>query len=333
MACRGWIFSPWFDALFLANVLWPLFFLVAYASDGFQGQAGIQFWQVYFVTTPHRWITLVVVFLDRDRLQERPATFVGLALLVIAACLATRLTTGALTCLLTIDYIWNAWHFAAQHHGIYRLYCRMTDPRPAAWVALEKFWMRSFLLYVIARVAGGTWSNPDLEGWLLWTDWGVLVLPAGLLAADILKPGAAAWGRTAYLLSVCVLYVSLLWAAHTAHPRAILALTTASALFHATEYLAVVSWSVRQREHQHGAQLGWLHRFAGQWSLALLAYITILAIGGWFLERQSLETWLLLNVMAAFLHYAYDGLIWRRGRSARIGGSAHSASQLGDAVT
>lgn len=321
-APRGWIVSPWFDTLFLANAVWPLFFLAAYASDGFEGHAGIQFWQVYFVTTPHRWITLLVVFLDRDRLQERPVMFISLAVLVIAGCLATQLTTGALTCLLTIDYVWNAWHFAAQHHGIYRLYGRLTHAGRTMWLGVEKFSMRLFLLYVFVRVAGGTWSNPILEQWLRWSDWAILVLPVGLLAVDVLKPREAAWGRMAYLLSVCTLYVSLLWAVHMVRPRAVLALTTASALFHAMEYLALVSWSVRQRDHHRGTQLGWLHWFAGRWSLAILAYVSVLGIGGWFIERQWLEIWLLLNLMAAFLHYAYDGLIWRRPRRGTQRGSA-----------
>lgn len=313
-APRGWIVSPWFDILFLVNAIWPLFFLAAYAADGFEGHAGIQFWQIYFVTTPHRWITLLIVFLDRDRLRERPAIFVGLAVVVVGGCLATQLTTGALTCLLTIDYIWNAWHFAAQHHGIYRLYGRLTQTSASKWLGLEKFSMRLFLLYVIVRVAGGTWSTPSLEQWLHRCDWVILVIPAALFAADVLRSPDAAWGRRAYLLSVCTLYVSLLWAVHTVRPKAVLALTTASALFHATEYLALVSWSVRQRDQHRGPQLGWLHWFANRWSLALLVYVSVLGIGGWFIEQQWLEIWLILNLMAAFLHYAYDGLIWRSPR-------------------
>lgn len=323
---RGWIVGPWFDILFLANAVWPLFFFAAYASEGFKGHAGVQFWQVYFVTTPHRWITLLVVFLDRDRLRERPAIFGGLALLVIAGCLATQITTGTLTCLLTIDYLWNAWHFAAQHHGIYRVYGRLSNASPTRWLGLEKFAMRLFLLYVIVRVAGGTWSYTKLDQWLHWIDWGILAIPAGLLVAEV-RPRQTSRGRLAYLLSVCTLYVGLLWAVHTVQPRAVLALTTASALFHATEYLALISWSVRQRDQQRGPQLGWLHWFVGRWSLALLIYVSILGIGGWLIEQQWLETWLLLNLMAAFLHYAYDGLIWRRSRRTTTPGPLVGSSE------
>lgn len=150
---------------------------------------------------------------------------------------------------------------------------------------------------------------------MLRCDWGALVLPVGLLAADACQPQARAWGKMAYLLSVCTLYVSLLWSVHTTQPRAVLALTTASALFHATEYLALISWSVRQRASNRGTDLGWLNWFAGRWTIAMLIYVSILGIGGWFIEQQWLDVWLLLNVMAAYLHYAYDGLIWRRARA------------------
>ena len=47
----GWLFGPGFDLLFLANIAWPLFFLAQFA-EGFVGRTGVQFWQVYFVTTP-----------------------------------------------------------------------------------------------------------------------------------------------------------------------------------------------------------------------------------------------------------------------------------------
>lgn len=313
-ASRGWIIGPTFDLLFLVNAVWPIFFAVAYASEGFEGRAGVQFWQVYFVTTPHRWITLLVVFLDRDRLAERRATFFGLAVLAASVCLATRITTGTLTCLLTIDYLWNAWHFASQHHGVYRIYGRLNGSQPR-WPLLEKVTMRAFLLYVIVRVAGGTWSNPGLERYLLWVDWGILIVPCLLIWREIQRNRTWHSGSRAYLLSVCVLYVCLLWAVHNVQPRAVLALTIASALFHAIEYLALISWSVQQRVQQHGSRLGWLHWFGVRWGLALLVYVAVLGIGGWFIEQQWLETWLLLNVIAAFLHYAYDGLIWRRSRT------------------
>jgi hypothetical protein len=151
---QAWLVGPWFDLIFIANLAWP-FVLLAQVGESFSGHAGLQFWQLYYVTTPHRWITLALVFADRERFHQRKLVFVALAAVVAVACLAVRVSTGALTCLLAIDYVWNAWHFASQHHGIYRIYGRLGEAVPPTGLALEKWSMRVFLLYVILRVVSG----------------------------------------------------------------------------------------------------------------------------------------------------------------------------------
>lgn len=316
---RGWLVGPWFDALLVANVAWPLL-LLAQVGHGFDGRAGVQFWQVYYVTTPHRWITLVLVFLDRERFQERKGLFLGLAACFAALCVGVRLTTGTLTCLLAIDYVWNAWHFAAQHHGIYHIYGRMTEPTRATGLTFEKWSMRLFLLYVVLRVAGGTWSNPPLEQWLRMIDWGVVVIPAWLIFHDIARGRRGSAGRLTYLLSVSLLYLSLLWAVHTRRPALVLSLATASALFHALEYLTIVSWSVQRRHIAAGDRMGLLGYLAPRWAIALGIFVLVLGAAGWLMDQHLLHVWLLINVIVAFMHYAYDGLIWRhRPSAARTG--------------
>src|SRR5690349_14854679 len=140
----GWLVGPWFDLMLIANIAWPLVLALQF-HEGFTGRAGVQFWQLYFLTTPHRWITLALVFLDRQRLAERRWLFVGIAALAIAACLGVRMATGTLTCLLSIDYLWNAWHFASQHHGIYRIYGRLSEPQRRTGLLLEKWTLRVFV--------------------------------------------------------------------------------------------------------------------------------------------------------------------------------------------
>jgi hypothetical protein len=314
-AARGWLVHPWFDLLLIANVGWPILLLVQF-SDGFTGRAGLEFWQIYYVTTPHRWITLALVFLDRERFGERRGLFLGIALLVAAICVGVRVSTGALTCLLTIDYLWNAWHFAAQHHGIYRIYDRMGTAIGGREAFAEKWLLRTFLLYVILRVVTATWAEPAVEDWLSPIDWFVLVIPAWLLFRAIARRGDASWGALAYLVSMLVLYVSLLWAAHLRNPGLVLALALASALFHAIEYLALVTWSVERRYADRGDRMGFLGWLASRWGAALGIFILILGVGGWLMNDAFFETWLLINVVVAFLHYAYDGLIWRRGAKA-----------------
>src|SRR6185295_8546832 len=106
---------------------------------------------------------------------------------------------------------------------------------------------RLFLLYVILRVAGATWRYVQLEQALQVTDWLVLVIPAWLLVRYLVQLGRSL-GRSLYLTSVIGLYMCLLAAVHPNRPALLLSLTTASALFHATEYLALVAWNVHGRE-------------------------------------------------------------------------------------
>jgi hypothetical protein len=307
-----WLVGPWYDSLLIANVAWPLLLLLQ-VSEGFSGREGLQFWQIYFITTPHRWITLALVFLDRERFGERRLAFVVIAVAAVAVVLGVRVATGTLTCLLSIDYIWNAWHFASQHHGIYRIYQRTSPPALRRGLAVEKWAMRLFLLYVILRVAGATWSNVALEQSLMTLDWIALTAPAWLLVRDVFSSrGGLALGRSMYLVSVLALYVSLLTAVHLNRPALVLSLATASALFHATEYLTLVAWAVQGRHAARPNQLGALNYLAPRWGLALVIFVLVLGAGGWLLDQRLLKSWLLVNVIVAFLHYAYDGLIWRR---------------------
>jgi len=315
----GWLVGPVFDSVFLANLAWPLVLLVQLVW-GFDAQDGLRFWQVYFVTTPHRWITLPLVFLDRERFRERPAAFLGVAGAIMAVCLGVRLSTGALTCLLTIDYLWNGWHFAAQHHGIYRIYGRLADPDRVAGLRWEKLLMRLFLLYVVVRVAGTTWSHSRLEQALRSVDWVVAAIPLWLVAVDVAQYQTGRAGRVLYGASVCSLYLAMLWAAHTERPGLVLMLTTASALFHAIEYLALVGWAVERRHGNRTNEPTLLARVAPCWGLTLAMFLVILGLGGWLLDQHLLQFWLTVNVVVAFMHYAYDGMIWKYRRPGTCNG-------------
>jgi hypothetical protein len=110
---------------------------------------------------------------------------------------------------------------------------------------------------------------------------------------------------------VTALYVSLLAAVHANRPALVLSLTTASAVFHATEYLALVAWSVHGRNAALPNRLGIMSYLAPRWGLMLGIFLLVLGSAGWMLNHHLLRPWLLINVIVAFLHYAYDGLIWR----------------------
>ncbi len=312
-----WIVSPAFDLLFLTNVGWLLAFVPGFVAA--DGVAHVEFWQIYFLTTPHRWITLFLVALDPDRREGRAGLFLSFALLAAVLIGGVYLSTGAFTCLLLVDYVWNGWHFASQHFGVLRIYSlKAGGGRPL----LERYGFRLFIFYVIARTAG--WSTGWLEesptglAWLHAADWLALAVPAVLLAAALYDHGFGQPGRLAYLTSVCVLYGALLLALQERHAVLIQALTVATAMFHATEYLAIVTHYAWRREHTGSP--GLFRAMAGRWVTLLVGYAVILGLFGVLIERELSVWWQGLNLWAALLHYTYDGFIWklRRVETARV---------------
>ena len=79
---KGWIVSPAFDLLFLANLGWLLLLIPGIT----QSDISLDFWTVYYLSLPHRWVTLVLVVTDPDRREGR-----GLLLSAIAAASALQI--------------------------------------------------------------------------------------------------------------------------------------------------------------------------------------------------------------------------------------------------
>jgi hypothetical protein len=320
-----WIDGARFDLLFVANWYWPLLILFAVISTPTL-ESTIGFWMVYMLLTPHRWITLPLVFLDKERYAERPRAFLGIAMFTALAILASIMTMPTLTMLLVADYLWNAWHFAAQHSGIGRIYARVAYPKDKGSAFWEKTLLRTFIIYVILRL-GAPLMADDRSLWLgwldavvpymNWTDLPLLLIPCYLLGRDLWRMQSGTLGRVLYMASVLSLYSLLLLLAHflpqsnKIDPVMVGALTAVT-IFHSTEYLAIVSWTVKKRFANRDN--GLMAHLAKRWTLTLAMFLVGLGVSAWLLSTQS-ETsqriWFILNMFVSFLHYAYDGMIWK----------------------
>jgi hypothetical protein len=312
----GWLVAPGFDLFFLANLWWPLVAVAGWwiaETDSWFG-----FWQIYFLTTPHRWLTLILVAADPDRRANKMSWLIGIAVVTSIVVFGVWSITGALYCLAVVDYIWNAWHFGAQHGGIARMYAR----RAGEATSLGQTWgLRVLVVYTALRMAG--WST----GWLELTTIG----PAALAALDAVMGTACvaaiylpslfrarsafstvestSWGRPVYVASVVALYLALLVAVNLHLPALITGLVAGSAGFHAIEYLAIVTFYA-QRRKTHGSA-GAFQTMAKNWSALLGLYIIALGAMAFATDRAVQEIWLGVNLWGAFLHYAYDGMIWK----------------------
>jgi hypothetical protein len=253
---------------------------------------------------------LLLVATDADRRNGRDWLFVSLAILAIGVVAGTYLTTGTLLCLALIDTIWNAWHFGSQHAGILRIYSRKSG---ASWPKLEKHGTRWFITYVALRVTG--WSigylrtDPSLASVVRIVDIAVLAIPVLLIAVQVPGFRREGTGRLAYALSISALYSGLLTAVHEDAGSLVIAFALASAVFHATEYLAIVTHYAWRRETTGGPSM--FRVMARRWGLVLILFVGGLGLFEALLGTALGNWWIGANLTAAFLHYTYDGLIWK----------------------
>ena len=324
---KTWLVGPWFDLLFLANLAWPVAGLLYFLrpSDA-QGPDVLSFFQIYFLSTPHRWITLVLVFCDSERFWKEPVKFGGMAIglvllgfaLVGAAYLAPGDSPGAnltssLVLLMMLDYIWNAWHFAAQHAGISRIYGRTTRPEQSLPHAeFEKTALRVLVLWVFFRFAVHMASVSEyaasvdwLTPWLGYIDPFALVLPAILIYREATTFRAQCIGRLGYIVSVIALYTAQLLAIRLGSGPWMMAFFFAGAVFHAVEYLAICNWSVQKRTTGI-----WRYQIT-RTGLALFVFMALIGAVNYLVNAKSVYAWYLVTLLVSLLHYAYDGIIWR----------------------
>jgi hypothetical protein len=318
---KPWLVGPLFDLLCVANLGWPIVVLLL-TLDGTPWAAGpLSALQVYFLSTPHRWITLALVFLDREHFWQQPRKFGGLAALLIGLGLALvaigALWKGAaesLVPLMMLDYVWNSWHFASQHAGIARIYGRMTRPNQTAKSAeFEKSAVRMFVLWVFVRLAlyvarlkgAGGDALETLWPALEWLDPVALAPVLWVLIKEVLDWRPQCRGRLAYLVSVTAIYAVQLLAIRAGQRNLMYAVFLAGAVFHAAEYLAIVSWSVRRKT---AGIWGYL---APRLGLVVVAFMAVMGCAHYLIEARFLYAWMLVTLLVSLLHYGYDGIIWK----------------------
>lgn len=297
--------------MFVAVVLWPLA-LIPVLGDG--PTAPLSIWQLYFVTTAHRWITLLIVGFDPDRRGGRDSLFVAIAIAAAVLVVGIYFCTGGLACLIVLDLVWNIWHFGSQHAGILRIYARKVG---GGWPWLERYGVRAFVVYAGVRVTAAFATHlgqspgvtdSSIRQLIVAFDHLILLIPIGIVVTNLIDGVSGRWGKLAYASSVSVLYSGLILSLNYA-PQLVVPFALASALMHATEYLAVVTHYAWQRRTVGSA--GRFRAMSANWLLILVW--SMLGLGAFSALSGSVwvELWLAANLFAALLHYAYDGLIWK----------------------
>jgi hypothetical protein len=334
---RPWLFkNPLADVLLICALFWPVALVICPFGATFDWMSTI----VYMaIVTPHRWVTLLLVFLDPDQYERRPKTYTRMLVGTFALCLGAIVLGRSLGVglegfylLLMCDYLWNTWHFASQYHGIYRIYGRRSGRKPMPSETIERWAFRLFCIYVLLRVGAATlFEDKDFGhymGWLQgplhdawYLDLVALVVPVWLLLREFTCLSIVS-SRALYLVSVLTAYTGLLLSVlgmqtfgldMAAVPLAAFALAVSA--FHSVEYLGIVSWSVRGKRAPRGRFVQIVHK----WPLVLGLTITVVAMTQAVvisIGEAAVLWWLGVNLSVSFLHYAYDGMIWKRPKPA-----------------
>lgn len=314
----GWLFGPAADLALVANLVWPLVFLVICLNKRTLNLS-LDLFLASAIGTPHRWITLPLLANDRARLRAGGAKLAWVTGLTALLYAATWRWLGGLRGVVLAAFLWNVWHVAAQHAGLARVYAVRGRPDVRSSGTLEKTVLRAFVVYAFMRLAAmgdflGIW------GWLdaavraaglpdgRW-DWLALAAPLLLLgreAADFDRRLAA---RYAHLASVCAIYAGVILFARRGAFDLALSLSAAVGVFHAVEYFAFVTWSVEgRRERAETFHAPWV---AAHWRPVLFGFLALTAAGTLAAALLFPIAWLATNSFVSMLHYAYDGVIWK----------------------
>ena len=176
---------------------------------------------------------------------------------------------------------------------------------------LENITIRILVCYTAIRLVADGWllERPLAQTVVRSADLLVLAFTAFLMGIEWINRPHTRPGKVIYLSSVCALYAGLIMALRHHHHALIAPLVVASAAFHAVEYMAIVTFYAWRRAGHGSASL--FQRMARNWLAILAAFVIIWGLFSTFATNQFHQLWFGLNLWAAFMHYAYDGLIWK----------------------
>jgi hypothetical protein len=314
----SWLISPKADILFIANATWPLFALLLWLNK-YAWHMDIDLYLMFVIGTPHRWVTLPLVGMDKERLKSNWPTLAFVGVATTAAFFAILGRTHDIRLMILLAYLWNLWHVAAQNAGVVRIYGINGQPEKRASGTLEKWLLRTFMLYAFLRVGslGVDYQNSiPLVGYITrfsvhagTYDWFSLLIPIFLFIREARGYDPRLHPKYIHLSSVLLNYSAMIVLCHLHKPGLVLAVAASNALFHATEYYGILTWMVSRRADPGKAWF--LPGLLKHWTVTLIVFLYGMAALSYVLVMRFTYFWMVANTLVACLHYAYDGVIWK----------------------
>ena len=163
-----------------------------------------------------------------------------------------------------------------------------------------------FLLFGL--VLGYLVSQPGVETGVIQVVYAVAgALTLAWLIHEFRSPYGPHWPKILFMLSVFILY----GVGPTVSTAAVLIATSFS---HAAEYIALVGLSVKNKARQPVVDSPFLHKAADHIVLYTVLFIAVVSGALQLLKFVSLFVYLVFTYGTSFMHFVYDGMIWKLRR-------------------
>lgn len=327
-----WIGSPKIDLIFFGFGWIPVFLaFVAAEKAGFKGQV----WPfllvfVLFINFAHRHLTMPLVYGDSEQFRRRPRAYIGLPIFFLLLTTATLLYIEPgktkpirpyFTALVFLSVAWTIYHTLMQKMGILRIYSRKAAYGSAKLDKAMVFSWFAFLFFACAaspdierRVGSLSAVGRILKGFLtpalsVLPYFAYLALAVALVVTGLyLKTEWSAgrrfhWPKNLFLLSVLLLYATFLYDFLVGY-----------AIFgfsHAIEYLAFVYIFAGRKYRAREPKSSWMARAVNRQAFFFGAFLLAMALFYWPWHSISRPTLQWYVVGSSFLHFIYDGWIWK----------------------
>jgi hypothetical protein len=310
---RSWIQAPVADLAFFSYgwllVLLPLLWIDAW------------FYAVVFavimVNDLHRHYTFVLVYGEPEEFEKRKALYIGLP--IVAALVSFAFVySKSFPVLLTISVLWTMYHSVGQKYGITRIYARKAG-YGEAWIekGLIFSWF-SYIVFAIAEKEAATLSQFE-AGRVVLTSLGDLLRYMTVLSYPILAVAlvfTALFVRQEYLnrdrMSVAkMLYVTSILLLYSVFFRSLVIGYVVFGFSHALEYIALVNIFVKTKYAQRPEVKSLLARASRRLWLSSSVFgvgVVGLCVAAQLWNAEALAIYI---VGSSFLHFIYDGLIWK----------------------
>lgn len=308
-----WIVSPLVDLSFI-TLGWIAFYLTPHLFP--QHLETIRLVSVTFLSGAHRYYTFPLVYFDRAEFGRRRGFYILAPVLVtvgVALCYYFRVDEPEMY---GAWYLFNYFHFVRQKYGILRIYSGKSGyghkPLDAwstyAWGIGGFFYLLSYttptegrFTYYLSQFFGGIPTFPIVV-WTIYAAAAVLTLV--WLVHELRKPDGLNLPKLLFQSSVVYLY-------GVGPLLAVGSLFIATSMSHAMEYIAIVGLTVKRKARTSAEDCPVLARAANHTvvnTLLFAAFICALLYG---LQYVSIFAFLFFAYGTGFLHFIYDGMIWR----------------------